>query len=113
MKVLKFYKVIGFIRKANSKELSFFEFINALFLVFTHWTKEQYRPRKRNILIGALVILYLISPLDFLPGLFFDDLTLLFFAYKYFKKEALRFLDWRKKYQTENLSLLSQNLFRQ
>ncbi|MDD3772265.1 MAG: hypothetical protein RBT46_02645 [Weeksellaceae bacterium] len=107
MKFFKFYKIAGFVQKANSKDLSFFEFIRTIFLLFIDWIKGKYQPKKRNLLIGTLVILYVISPLDILPGLFFDDAMILFFAFKYFKKEAIRYLEWQKSLVPNNPEIYS------
>lgn len=68
--------------------------------------KGKYRPMKmRNLLIGFLALIYLISPIDIIPEIAFgpfgliDDMVILAFALKKIHKEILNFLEWENKKQ--------------
>ena len=61
--------------------------------------KGGYKPHFKNVIVPGLVLIYLISPIDFIPdwipviGLL-DDIALLAFAIPLLVKEAEKFIAW-------------------
>ncbi|MFA7447167.1 MAG: hypothetical protein WCY77_01885 [Weeksellaceae bacterium] len=97
MKTTKLLRVAGVIgQQANTAELSSLEAIKAFVRLVIDWITGKYSPKKRNLLIGTLVIIYVISPLDLLPGIILDDAIIVLFALKYFKKEITKYVNWEK-----------------
>lgn len=97
MNTTKFIKVAGMVgQQAQTEDLSTLDFFKAFFRMMMDWISGRYSPKKRNILIGTLVLIYVISPLDFLPGIILDDAVVVLFALKYFKKEIANYLIWEK-----------------
>ncbi|MXV38492.1 DUF1232 domain-containing protein [Flavobacteriaceae bacterium Ap0902] len=63
--------------------------------------KGEYKPSKwRHLVIGVAAIVYVVSPLDFLPEValgpigILDDIAILAFGIKYINKELNHFLEW-------------------
>lgn len=99
----KFIKVASLIgSQAQTEELSAMEAIKAFFSMLWDWFNGRYQPKKRNLLIGTLVLIYVISPIDLMPGILLDDAVVVFFALKYFKKELVAYYNWKnsKKFTT-------------
>ena len=72
--------------------------------------KNGYKPEVKNVVLPALVLLYLISPLDIIPDWIpvigvFDDIALLAFAMPLLIAEAEKFVAWEasKKYDNNVL----------
>jgi uncharacterized membrane protein YkvA (DUF1232 family) len=68
--------------------------------------KGGYKPHFKNVIVPGLVLVYLISPIDFLPDFIpvigvLDDIALLAFAIPLLIKEAEKFVAWEAS-QTEN-----------
>ncbi len=68
-------------------------------MVKSIFAKNGYRPQAKNVVVPALVLVYLISPLDFIPDWIpvigvFDDLALLAFAIPMLIAEAEKFVEW-------------------
>lgn len=82
--------------QAHTNELSSIESIKLFFKMLWDWFTGKYQPKRRNLLIGSLVLLYVISPIDLVPGIFIDDAAIIFFALKYFKKELINYYNWKK-----------------
>ena len=62
-------------------------------------SKNGYKPEFKNVVLPALVLVYLISPLDIIPDWIpiigvFDDLALLAFAMPLLITEAEKFVAW-------------------
>ena len=57
----------------------------------------KYKPRTRNILIGSAIVLYVLSPIDLIPGFLLDDAAIVLIAMKYFSREIDRYLAWEKQ----------------
>ncbi len=62
-------------------------------------SKNGYKPEFKNVILPALVLVYLISPLDFIPDWIpvigvFDDIALLAFAMPMLIAEAEKFVAW-------------------
>jgi uncharacterized membrane protein YkvA (DUF1232 family) len=97
---LKRTKLIGLagIAAAKSKnaDLSLIQSLKVFVRMIINTLRGKYSPKTINLLIGTIVLMYVISPLDFIPGIIFDDAAIVFFALKYFQKELKRFLEWEK-----------------
>ena len=72
--------------------------------------KNGYKPEMKNVILPALVLLYLISPLDIIPDWIpiigvFDDIALLAFAMPLLIAETEKFVAWEasKKYDNNVL----------
>lgn len=72
--------------------------------------KNGYKPEMKNVVLPALVLLYLISPLDIIPDWIpiigvFDDIALLAFAMPLLIAETEKFVAWEasKKYENKVL----------
>lgn len=68
--------------------------------------KGGYKPHFKNIIVPGLVLVYLISPIDFLPDFIpvigvLDDIALLAFAIPLLIAEAEKFVAWEAS-QTED-----------
>ena len=68
--------------------------------------KDGYKPHFKNIIVPGLVLVYLISPIDFLPDFIpvigvLDDIALLAFAIPLLITEAEKFVAWEAS-QTED-----------
>lgn len=97
MKLNRIFRLAGTaIAASNKKDGNVFKRFVAFLRMLRHTLAGRYNPKKRNMFLGALVIFYVISPIDLLPGIFIDDLALVLFAMKFFGKELERFLDWEK-----------------
>lgn len=97
MNKFKLFKIAGLVgNQTQTDGLSTLDFLKAYFRLFKNWLQGNYSPKKRNLLIGFLVLVYVISPIDLLPAIILDDAVVVFFALKYFKKELNRFLVWEK-----------------
>ena len=62
-------------------------------------SKGGYKPEFKNVVLPALVLVYLVSPLDFIPDWIpvigvFDDLALIAFAMPMLISEAEKFIAW-------------------
>ncbi|MFV0145399.1 YkvA family protein [Empedobacter falsenii] len=100
MKKSKFFKVAGAAAMAAQKDKSFFEKVKAFFSMLHDFRKGIYKPDMKNIILGLLATLYIISPIDLIPEALFgpfglvDDFGILLFGMKYFNKEVLKYLSW-------------------
>ena len=68
-------------------------------MVISIMSKNGYKPEFKNVILPALVLVYLISPLDFIPDWIpvigvFDDIALLAFAMPMLIAEAEKFVAW-------------------
>ncbi|WP_410494963.1 YkvA family protein [Chryseobacterium sp. SNU WT5] len=69
--------------------------------------KGGYKPQFTNVVVPALVLVYLISPIDiipdFIPGIgVLDDFALLAFAIPLLVKEAEKFIAWEVSNKAED-----------
>lgn len=97
MNKTKFLRVAGLIgQQAKTEELSALQAVKAFVRMLMDWVSGKYRPKAKNLIIGSLVLIYVISPIDILPAIFIDDAMIVFFALKYFKKEILNYTNWEK-----------------
>lgn len=70
-------------------------------------SKNGYKPEFKNVIVPALVLLYLISPLDFIPDWIpvigvFDDIALLALAMPMLIAEAEKFVAWEASLRQNN-----------
>lgn len=103
MNKLRILQLFGFAAKAAHRpEGDTWPRFKAFMRMFWDTWKGRYKPKKRNLFIGTLVLIYVISPLDLIPGILLDDLAIVYFAFKYFGKEIDRYMVWERngKYQT-------------
>lgn len=98
-KAFKFAKAAAM--QANN-DRNFFDKLKASFRLITAYRQKQYKPDTINLLIGVLVVVYIISPLDFLPGIILDDIGVFLFGLKYFNKEIINFMNWEKSQNRYN-----------
>ena len=67
----------------------------------------KYKPNKWNLILGFLSIVYIISPLDFIPEIaigpigLIDDAAILVFAYSRINKEIKNFLQWENQNKSD------------
>ena len=66
-----------------------------------------YKPDYKNVILPGLALVYLISPLDFLPDFIpvigvLDDLALLALAIPMLEKEAEKFVVWEAENKLKN-----------
>lgn len=69
-------------------------------------SKNGYKPEFKNVILPALVMVYLISPLDFIPDWIpvigvFDDIALLAFAMPMLIAEAEKFIAWEASLKSD------------
>lgn len=69
--------------------------------------KNGYKPEMKNVILPALVLLYLISPLDIIPDWIpiigvFDDIALLAFAMPLLIAETEKFVAWEASRKYDN-----------
>lgn len=102
MKTTKFLRVANIIgSQAKTDELSSIESIKVFIKMLWDWFNGKYKPKRKNLLIGTLVLIYVISPIDLIPGLILDDAVVVIFALKYFKKELIDYYNWKKSEKFE------------
>lgn len=100
-RLFRLFAILGMRAKSTDK-LSLWTSLKAFVRMMRDTYSRKYHPGYGNLMIGTLVILYVISPLDLLPGFFLDDVAIVYFALKYFNKELFNYLQWEKslKYKT-------------
>ena len=69
-------------------------------------SKNGYKPEFKNVILPALVIVYLISPLDIIPDWIpligvLDDLALLALAMPMLISEAEKFVAWEESLKSD------------
>lgn len=103
---MKKAKIIGLAsvaaRSAKGTDMSLIQSLKAFVRMMISAFRGNYSPKTINLFIGTAVIIYVISPLDFIPGILLDDAAIVFFALKYFRKELNRFLEWEKAQKTKS-----------
>lgn len=70
---------------------------------------SEYKPEVKSILLPALAIAYIISPIDILPDWIpfigqLDDLALLAFVIPMLSKEIDRYIDWENAHSTDGVT---------
>ena len=72
------------------------------------WRKGEYKMKVTDILLPALALLYVISPIDLIPDFVLgigalDDLAILAFAIPLLLKEVDKFLLWESQKKNPNV----------
>lgn len=94
--------------KEAIKHRGFFQKLPDIFRMFSSWRKGTYKANTLDMLLPVVGIIYIISPIDLIPGLVFpvvgalDDLAVLSLVIPKLMKEVDKFLLWesQKKYAT-------------
>lgn len=73
-------------------------------------SKNGYKPEFKNVVMPALVLVYLVSPLDFIPDWIpvigvLDDLALLALAMPMLITEAEKFVAWEISSRSDNKTI--------
>lgn len=98
MNKLKLFKLAGIIGlQMKTSEISATDNAKAFARMMIDTVSGKYKPKKRNLLIGSVVIAYVLSPIDLIPGFILDDAAIVLFALKYFGREMDNYLEWEKK----------------
>lgn len=103
MNKLKLFKLAGTVAMAaKNEDGSFIDRSKAFIRMIKDTVAGRYKPKKRNMLMGAAVVAYVLSPIDLIPAVILDDAAIVFIALKFFNREIERYLDWERnsKYKT-------------
>ena len=97
MNKLKLFKLAGIIGlQAKTSEMSVTDSAKAFARMMIDTVSGKYKPKKRNLLIGTAVIVYVLSPIDIIPGVILDEAAFVMFALKYFGREIDNYLNWER-----------------
>lgn len=105
MNKTKFFKLAGAAAMQAKEDKSFTSKVKASFRMAGNIAKRNYNPSWSNIAMTILPIIYIISPIDIIPELFFgpigllDDFGILMFGLKYFNKEIAKYMAWEFEQQ--------------
>lgn len=89
------------------KHKGFLQKIPAAFRMIKAWRSGRYSLRIVDLILPALALIYIISPIDIIPDLIpvvgvLDDLAILAFAIPLLLKEVDKFLIWEFKTKNKN-----------
>lgn len=84
------------------KHKGFLQKIPATFRMIKLWSKGEYKMKITDILLPAIALVYVLSPIDFIPDFVpfvgaLDDLAILAFAIPMLMKEVDKFLLWEQQ----------------
>lgn len=90
------------------KHKGFVQKIPAAVRMIKSWRKGEYKMKVTDILLPALALLYVISPIDLIPDFVLgigalDDLAILAFAIPMLLKEVDKFLLWESQRKNPNV----------
>lgn len=68
--------------------------------MYKAYKKGHFQMDLKNVLIPLAAFVYILSPLDILPGIFLDDLAILALVMPMILKEVDRFIIWEKESTT-------------
>jgi uncharacterized membrane protein YkvA (DUF1232 family) len=68
--------------------------------MYKAYRKGEFQMDLKNVIIPLAAFVYIISPLDILPGIFLDDLAILALVMPMILKEVDRFIIWEKESTT-------------
>ena len=90
------------------KHKGFLQKIPAAVRMIKSWRKGEYKMKFTDILLPALALLYVISPIDIIPDFVLgigalDDLAILAIALPLFMKEVDKFLLWESQKNNPNV----------
>lgn len=103
MKKSRLLKVAGFAATQIKNDEKIHHKFFAFFRMGKAFLTRRYNLSFLNILMGSLIMLYLLSPLDFIPELalgpfgLIDDFGIFIFGFKFFDKEIIKFMAWEKQ----------------
>lgn len=100
IKILKLAGAVG--ANAKTSDRSILDSAKAFVRMLIDTVAGKYKPKKRNLVIGSLVIAYVLSPIDLIPAFLLDDVAIVFIALKYFRREIDNYLAWEntRRYKT-------------
>ncbi len=84
------------------KHKGFLQKIPSVYRMFKLWYRGEYKMKFTDVLIPALALIYVISPIDFIPDFVpvigaLDDLAILALAIPLLMKEVDKFLLWESQ----------------
>ena len=84
------------------KHKGFLQKIPSVYRMFKLWYRGEYKMKFTDVLIPALALIYVISPIDFIPDFVpvigaLDDLAILALAIPMLMKEVDKFLLWESQ----------------
>ena len=93
--------------KEALKHKGFLQKIPAVFRMIKMWSKGEYKMKLKDILLPAIALIYIISPIDIIPDFVpiigaLDDLAILAFAIPMLMKEVDKFLAWEQQKENPN-----------
>lgn len=93
------------VKDANShrSDIGIWNYFGLLFSMLADSFNSKYPVPKKTVLVITLSLLYLISPVDFLPDIipllgFADDIALLAFAFNLIKDDLENYKAWKTSY---------------
>jgi len=103
MKKRNLIKLAGYAVGQAKKDEKFHHLIFAFFRMIKAYLSRQYAINLFNIFVGIVILLYLLSPLDFIPEIAFgpfgliDDLTIFILSMRLLNKEVVKYILWEKE----------------
>ncbi len=84
------------------KHKGFLQKIPAVYRMFRYWRSGEYKMKFTDIILPALALIYVISPIDLIPDFVLgigalDDLAILALAIPMLMKEVDKFLLWENQ----------------
>lgn len=70
--------------------------------MFKAYRKGEFHMDLKNVIIPFIAFIYIISPLDILPGIILDDLAVLALVMPILLKEVNRFTEWENQKKSFN-----------
>lgn len=98
--------------KEAIKQKGFIKKIPDIFRMVKFWRKGVYKTNSVDIILPLIGILYIISPIDFLPEIalpvigVFDDLAILYLVLPKLIKEVDKFLLWESTHKMVNPNII-------
>lgn len=93
------------------KHKGFLQKFPAIFRMLKLWYKGDYKMKVTDILLPAIALVYILSPIDFIPDFVpvvgaFDDLLILAVAIPLLMKEVDKFLTWEEENKNKNKDIV-------
>jgi len=94
--------------KEALKHKGFLQKVPAVFRMLKLWRKGEYKMKFTDILLPAIALIYVLSPIDLIPDFVpivgaLDDLAILAFAIPMLMKEVDKFLIWENEKNNPNI----------
>lgn len=96
----RFFKLAGAAATKAQQDKSFSTKVKTTFRMVNDIVRGVYKPNWKNIILPILALIYIVSPLDFIPAFVFgpigllDDFGILMFGLKFLNKEIEKYLAW-------------------